>query len=536
MRSLDISLAERSSRTAAEWLWPLLPIGVSVFSLSALIYYHVKLEVVEVRSALQVVIAGIYQAVGLAPAVMFFLLTLTWSSIWFVTGKLDRPVLRIGRLLAMTVMLGVFLNLGDGGVAAASHKGELGAWLAGCLVAAFGYLPSLVLVWAVTFASLLLATDFFFSDSFERLRHRPSAESGVEPAVTEHLRGLGALSQAAPTAPMAPPVELGPLEELAPLPPLVVEPQVAAAAATAPTAAAEADEADEAAYEPRRRRSYFERRRDEEAAPEPMPAADLDRPSDDDLGVARTAEWGPVDVATEVAALSLPATPGFDRADTEEGIAAEELERAIAADRTAELPEPTFVPLDVDTEPLPADRWRDTGASAAVPSFGDNPAAAAMGAPEADDLDDTDDLDERDGTQPTELAAAEPAEAAEAAEDDDAEDDDADAADAPVDDEVAAEDTDEPAAPEAVVAIPRPDPAVRERAPARQQQLFANEVDDDLVQEAMDVLDGQSRATASLLQRRLRIDYDQAVALMAQLGARGLVELEADATQGRVIV
>ena len=46
-------------------------------------------------------------------------------------------------------------ELGEGGVAPAAHKGELGEWLASRLVAAFGYYPSLVLVWVVTFGSLL---------------------------------------------------------------------------------------------------------------------------------------------------------------------------------------------------------------------------------------------------------------------------------------------------------------------------------------------------------------------------------------------
>jgi hypothetical protein len=63
-------------------MWPLLPIGVSVFCLSALTYYNWNYGI-EARSVLQVLIAGIYSTVGFAPAWMFFLLLLTWSSIWF---------------------------------------------------------------------------------------------------------------------------------------------------------------------------------------------------------------------------------------------------------------------------------------------------------------------------------------------------------------------------------------------------------------------------------------------------------------------
>ena len=104
---------DRSSRTAAEWLWPLLPIGVSVFFLSSLIYYHVRHDAIEVRSVLQVAVASVYRVAGFAPAVLCFLLALTWSSIWFATGQLERPVSRVLRLLAMTLMLGVFLNVAD---------------------------------------------------------------------------------------------------------------------------------------------------------------------------------------------------------------------------------------------------------------------------------------------------------------------------------------------------------------------------------------------------------------------------------------
>jgi len=70
----------------------------------------------------------------------------------------------------------------------------------------------------------------------------------------------------------------------------------------------------------------------------------------------------------------------------------------------------------------------------------------------------------------------------------------------------------------------------------RQQKLFGTGVDEGLVQEAIELASGQSRVTATLLQRRLRIDYQQAMDVLAQLGARGVVELEADASQGRVVV
>ena len=399
MSTLDTAEQERSPRTAAEWLWPLLPIGVAVFCVSSLLYFHANHGVMNPSSALQRMIAGIYRVFGLAPAVMFFVLVVAWSTIWFATGKLDRPLVRISRLLAMAVMLGVFLNLGDGGVTAAVHKGELGAWLAGTLVARIGYFPSLVLVWLITFASLLLATDFFFSDSFERLRARPAAtETGVESAVTDHLRGLQTAMHGANAA-----------AARASVPPLVLdEPR-----STAPDAVME-------------------------------PLAVADDPAPDDFAV------------------------------TNDPPAAE----AGGESRTPWDGEPAGLPDVVE------------------------PRAAAA----ADDL--------------------------------------AGLADAIGTDDAAAE---------PVVSIPRPDTSPRlpvvpspDEAPAaapnaepsvRQQNLFAaSGADEELVEEAVELIAGSRRVTATLLQRRLRIDYAQALEVLAQLAARGKIELEADASQGRVLV
>ncbi|MGB3970041.1 MAG: hypothetical protein WBO45_25120, partial [Planctomycetota bacterium] len=197
-----VSQAEaRPSRTVAEWLWPFLPMGVAAFSLSALLWYHLRQDVFAVRSPLQQFYAGWYRAVGLAPSVLFCLLVLTWSTIWLVAGRLERPLARLLRLVAMAVLLGVFLNLGEGGVSA-PHHGALGAWLAETLVVAIGYVPSLVLVFLATFASLLLATDFFFSERFERAVGPANADAGVEQAVTDHLRQLAGAAEplAAPVA------------------------------------------------------------------------------------------------------------------------------------------------------------------------------------------------------------------------------------------------------------------------------------------------------------------------------------------------
>lgn len=126
--------------------------------------------------------------------------------------------------------------------------------------------------------------------------------------------------------------------------------------------------------------------------------------------------------------------------------------------------------------------------------------------------------DEEPGTppesQPEAASDAEPEPAAEAA-----------AAESPAD--------------EPLVAIPRPDVLVG-RPPhvepeVRQQDLFATRVDEALVQEAIDVVIGARRASVSFLQRKLRIDYDTASQVLAELASRGVIALEGDATQGRVL-
>ena len=402
MSALDSVHQERSSRTAAEWLWPLLPICVSVFCLSALFYFHVNHGAVHPTSPLQQLIAGLYRIFGLAPSVMFFLLVATWSTIWFVTGSLDRPAVRFARLVAMTLMLGVFLNIGEDGVTPAVHKGELGAWLAATLVSAIGYFPSIVIVWAVTFASLLLATDFFFSDSFERLRARSApTEVGVEAEAADHLRGLGTVPLAAPA--------------FAPETPL------------------------------------------HRAAP----ALDA------------------IDVVVDT-----PRT-GADGAEGE-----------LAAGQ----------PIDTEAD-AEAREWPEDGAGPAALQVADDLAFA--------------DVAVADEAEPAAPATREALLGQELNEQE----------------TVEQERVERVVAEEPVVPIPRPAAPVDEPAPVRQQSLFdAPAVDETLIAEATELLAGTRRVTASLLQRRLRIDYAQALELLAQLASRGVVALEADASQGRVVV
>lgn len=504
-----------TSRTAAEWLWALMPIGVAVFCLSALVYYHLHHDEVAVASALQVAVAGIYRSLGFAPAFLFFLLLLTWSSIWFVVGRIDRPMARLARLAAMTVMLGVFMNLGEGGVTPAFHKGELGAWLASRLVAAFGYYPSLVLVWAVTFGSLLLATDYFFSEYFERLRgQREPVEGGVEPAVTDHLKGLAmasaAVSEAVPDSGADLGVEsAGSQAELGSVAvpavddaEVVVEPLV--------------DEvAGPAVYRPRRR-SYFERRNaDSEdlpvagARPEDVwvpigpDAQEIENPEIIAAAAEAVVAEGPVEVSDSAVSDSavddgLPLAVAAPDAQPEPVAADVEWLDSLQGDGQPSLVQPEAVVIEFagSEAPFEGGAALESEASPAEPAVVELAAAEAGSAPEPDSEVET------PGASESEQAA--------------------DLAESLVQ------------ANEPVVSIPRPDPAPSPE-PARQQNLFGPAMDEALVAEAVEVVTVWRRASATFLQRKLRIDYPLACRLLAELAARGIVELEADAAHGRVL-
>jgi hypothetical protein len=515
----------RSTRTVAEWLWPFVPMAVSVFSGSALVYYHLYQHVIDAHSPLQRLFAGIYRTIGFAPAVMFFGLAMVWSTIWLAAGRLDRPVARFARLLAMAVMLGVFLNLGDGAVSPEPHKGALGAWLAQTLDGLFGYWPSLLLVWGVTFASLLLATDFFFYESFEKLRTAPPVrETGVETAVTDHFRAL------ADMAPAAAPAVAATAAPAAPAP----VPAVAAAAATAAAAPIDLDVAvDEAAIEPPARRpSYAERRAEREArrwgaetdeawVPGSPESQEIDDPEVAAAG-ANPAAVAPADSAATPAdeddLLVLPplADEDFANEDDDDAVpATNEPEVLVSSSRHEPI---VFPDEDVPAAEAPRD---------AVP-------AAELREPEP---------------EPEPAITPEDAIAPEAT---------VPAPERPVgdeaEDEVEAEvEADAPIAGEPVVNIPRPavppeprvpEPAAaapeRELGPesehaARQKHLFAAHLDAGLVREAIELVTSSRRASVAFLQRKLRIDYPLASDVLAELAARGVVALDGDATQGRVL-
>ena len=638
----DRDAVQPGSRTAAGWLWPFVVGGLALFSISALFYYHFhRLELLP-QSFLQQMFAGMYDTFGWAPSVVFFLLVFAWSLIWFVTGVLDRPGVRLVRLLVMAVMLGLFLNLGDGGVAWEPHKGAFGAWLGGRLVAAVGYVPSLVLVWITTFASLLLATDWFFSEWFERPAAKSTGEAGVEDAVTDHLRGLGQ-------------------------DPAAAAPKASADEASAETRSLEQQALDllsktgllDEVVEPPRvegppRSSYAERRRlreeratveepaehavEEEAvseaefssllgasasssadaaledgdfvviAPEHLEAeevvlgdedgeessADAEDVAEEPVGVAHEAREverlegeGVVEEADQVIGLGHEeAEESSEDAEVEEDVEEDadldyeeeeseeeeledegdeevdlEYEEVEASSGDAEVEEDAEEGADLDYEEEESEEEElEDEADEEVELDYEEVEASSGDAEAEEDAEEDADLDyEEEESEEEELgdeedeevdldyeeveASSEDVEVEEDAEEDaDLDDEEEDAEEEALEEEVELSYEDEveyevdagSEAAYAEVAIPRPEEPVpaelptqpelpAEREEQRQQKLFGGGVDEGLVQEAQELLARGRRPTASLLQRKLRIDYELAQDLLQELERRGLV-------------
>ena len=546
----DRDAVQPGSRTAAGWLWPFVVGGLALFSISALFYYHFhRLELLP-QSFLQQMFAGMYDTFGWAPSVVFFLLVFAWSLIWFVTGVLDRPGVRLVRLLVMAVMLGLFLNLGDGGVAWEPHKGAFGAWLGGRLVAAVGYVPSLVLVWITTFASLLLATDWFFSEWFERPTAKSTGEAGVEDAVTDHLRGLGQ-------------------------DPAAAAPKASADEASAETRSLEQQALDllsktgllDEVVEPPRvegppRSSYAERRRLREER------ATVEEPAE------HAVEEEAVSEAEFSSLLGASASSSADAA-LEDGdfvvIAPEHLEaeEVVLGDEdgeesSADAEDVAEEPVGVAHEAREVERLEGEGvveeADQVIGLGHEEAEESSEDAEVEEDVEEDADLDyEEEESEEEELedeedeevdldyeeveASSEDVEVEEDAEEDaDLDDEEEDAEEEALEEEVELSYEDEveyevdagSEAAYAEVAIPRPEEPVpaelptqpelpAERGEQRQQKLFGGGVDEGLVQEAQELLARGRRPTASLLQRKLRIDYELAQDLLQELERRGLV-------------
>jgi len=496
---------------AAAWLPPLVPFAIATFALSALVSYHLRADgAPESRTLLQWGIVGIYQFVGFVPSFLFFLLVLSWSSIWFFTGRLERRGPLLLRLLGLTLALAIWVNLRADATEAPPHAGVLGAWIGQRMVSALGVVLSTLLVAPLTLVSLLLATDYFFISYFEGLGtgsdraaatdDRARTEAGVEDEVTEEFKSLSRTFAPPRSATAVPPSSAA----------IAAIPVVGAGEPVATGHDEEDEEIDgdepatgEDVGTPARKLSHFERRQlaaagaaDDERAAERTDAPageDGDEPFADLEAAVRAAESEPADVdefsiaadAMSDAGATSTAVPGDEPADVPAG----------EPPAAATAPTPSFPAF----EAWPARGWL-------APIDADDDEAAEEAATGGDD---------EDAGAPQTVAGAMPAPAAPPTGKSSEED--------------AAAAGDEPREGEPVVAIPRPAEGVR------QQRLFLTGLDEGLVREATDVVLSARRASTALLQRKLRVDYEQAMELLALLAHRGVIELAEDGTQGRVL-
>ena len=608
----------RDSRTVAEWLWPLMVGGAALFVISALVYYRINPEL-EATSFLQHTIVGIYNVFGLAPSVVFFLMVFAWSSIWAVTGILERPLARLGRLLVMALMVAVFLNLRSAGVSSGDHTGAFGSWIAERLVIGIGYVFSLVLVGPAMFASMMLATDWFFSEWFERDRKTTNfeeGEEGVEDGVTDHLRRLSGVasrpeSGPTPEAGAATAVDVAVGDDGVDHSEIAAQLQRADAFGTSSVVEdveaedVEAEDADgDAEIVPTRPLSYSgrrlqraERRIREGEAVEAQAVENIESEAAEAVSVPPPSSGAVMVTEEELESLfDQDAVAAPDQADaraTDDGLAedglAEDVEASLAVAEEDEDDVDAESEDELDDEFEEGDELEDDEESEDDDELEDDEESE-----DDDELEDEDEESEDDDEFEDEDEESE--------DDDEFEDEDeesvdeseteyaefdgeheaAEASDVNEDEEVFVTDdglesegaiseeesfvtesaasveefvsedlpsaaepaiavVDEQIEQEEVVSIPRPDevpavalptpPAVRDSAESfstRQQKLFGSQVDDDLMGEAVELVDSGRRTTATLLQRKLRIDYELAVEVLSELTTRGLVSDDHD--------
>ena len=538
-------------------MWPLLPIAVAMFCMSALVYYHVwEGGSAEAQSVLQSVVVAIYGAIGFVPAFLLCALTLVWSSIWFLGGALEEPRVRVAKVAACTVSLAIWINLRGAGEPAGPHTGAFGDSIATRLVEAIGFVPATLLLAPLTLVLFLLATDFLFYRHFDELwvpRERKAStrqsvqdDGGVGNDDAEILKSLAQAEEA----------------------------ERAAEAAAAAAAAAAAGEM-RSSWRERRRRlreavdevapavesvsHSAEAQVEESASPavatEDASAAEApaaEAPSAEDLAAeVPHSEVGPAavesclapaldsdPVATDAEANSPVEDAELPLQPVDEGSGAfAHAEEAIAAELGTEAPVAPAEPEPLDHDPVvePSVQQEPVGSEpvvAEVPASDDD-LAIELGVGVAEDA-----------STPVEgeLAVQEPVDASVTTSEEGAlepsgltvEADGLDTENTVVEDVVPEEtpaEHPEAALDEPSVEIPRP-----EEANPRQGSLFGlKRGDDPLVAEAIDLIQQSGRASASFLQRKLRIDFGTATQLLQILAERGVVELDADQSQGRLL-
>ncbi len=499
------SSAAPAQTSQAQTLMPLVPIALSAFFLSGLVYYHVQFGGRGAASGwLEGPVVGLYHLLGFVAASMLCLLVLAWSSIWFATGRLESPGTRITRLLALSVALAVLVNLDSAATRSQVYDGQLGALLTPGLVSVLGPSLATLLVSLASLGALLLATDFFFYKYFAAIHEQqrvPAAVPGA-PLRTEAERAELAALHAA-LAPAAPPVPVVVDDEpLAQMPEREPAPEPARDAEGA--AADEHDREDPVANVETPRRWRRVRLDDlaveateiaSEIAPEiaPEPPAPVEPPNvdGDPAGVEVAALGEESDAESDAEGDEEHDADADDEEASDEELEVESDSEVVILESVGEAPpiadEPSVVASNVVVDAV-ADAVAEPAAERT-----DTPAEASTEAPTEEVTVDLEigepEIRETPATDPAaELAAV-----------------------------------DEP-----TIEIPRPD--------ARQGLLFGGALSQELVDEAASLVRDTHRANATFLQRRLRVDYETAIRLLDALRMAKVVDGALGEANGRVVV
>lgn len=237
--------ASTDTSPRAQNTWALVGIAFSVFMLAAITSFRLRggAEGVE-TGVLSSPVVAFYRLLGFEPAFMCCVLVLAWSSIWFLTGRMERPWARIGKVFVLGLCLSILVNLrADGSVA--PDASILGGFFAARLYGVFGFLLSTIVVSAGAIVMLFKVTDHFFIRYFESsaVRNARAADGKAAALTPSRLAGAGGDDEG---------VEAQAVDELQSLRLQggAVEPAAASSAATSTPAAATPSTSSSAAAEP----------------------------------------------------------------------------------------------------------------------------------------------------------------------------------------------------------------------------------------------------------------------------------------------
>lgn len=503
----DPDRPDPSPRGDARWVLPLVSFAIAAGFLAAITW--LRLFQPAPTGPLAPFVKGVDELFGFEPSFMVAALAFVWSSIWFLTGRVDRPLGRLFRILALGFCLAVLVGLrGDG--ASIESGGRIGSYLAQRLGDALSPGLATFLVGAAVIASLLLATDFFFFGFFKRLADRAASGGPVPSRPAPRVDASGATEAVAERrAPNGEGVERAAIAELeslrlahgvrAPEPAVVSERDVESELRRPREDDAPFGEADalsrvaavpEAGERRERRRARREWAETPPPPPSPPPPALPPEPIEDVVAFAS------VEISEDpVTALEADA---LDRLDAESPRAAPEPEPE---------PEPALeleIEPELEPEPVPE----------SVLVFEDESDPLDERVIEFDVTEEEAPPDEYEFADPPEerIVELKPYPRREPERE-------------PVA-ELASESASEP-----IVEVPQP-----EVLPEQQRLFGATQLDEALIAEARELVVRYRRASVTFLRRRLRVGAEDAIELMRELERRGVVECGEDATQGRVVL